>query len=90
LTHQIDVYSTANILFAILTGEHPWHGINIEEVKSTVRKGGRPRILLPSDSSNKTDAVLARVIERAYNVDPESRISAKELWEDLETGKASI
>jgi len=84
LTHQIYVYSTAHVLSAVLSGEHPWHGLSLQEVKQVIKKGGHPQVTPPNGSnSNSTDALLARVIDLAYEVDPAKRINAKQMLEKL-------
>ena len=85
LTHQIDVYSLANVLFLILTGEDPWQGLTMGETKLTVRKGGMPEIPAEFRQANSTDASLTQLIERAYEFNPKTRITSKALLQELQT-----
>ena len=88
LTQQIDVYSTANVLYYIMTGEHAWYGLSLEEVKQAIRKGGRPNtqdLARPGSS----DAVIVSVIQKAYDPDPKKRVTAKQMLEELEKARPS-
>ena len=84
LTQQIDVYSMANVLYTILTGEQPWRGLTLSETKRMVKEGGHPRIPSIFRLPNSIDAALSELIERAYDVNPSKRLSAKTLLNELE------
>ncbi|KAL7578247.1 hypothetical protein ACA910_012667 [Epithemia clementina (nom. ined.)] len=84
LTQQLDVYSTANILYRILTGHEPWSGLTVTELKRTVKAGGQPKIPSYFRRPNSTDELLAQIVERAYAVDPKVRPTAERLLQDLQ------
>lgn len=85
LTEKLDIFSTAHVLYAILTGERPWDDLWGSQVKKLVKAGNKPAIVdkkyLESGSS---DAALANLIDMAYEFDPRDRISASQLVAELE------
>lgn len=89
LTEKLDVYAIANILFFILTGDPPWFKVGEFETQHLVEQGERPQIPFPINP-NSSDALLASLIERAYEVNPERRITAKDLLQELEQAQQSI
>jgi serine/threonine protein kinase len=83
LTEQIDVYSLGNVLHQILTGEDPWGGWSVLEVTNQVQKGIKP-VAPPEMLEHPSDVLLQNLTLRAYELDPEVRIRAKELVQQLE------
>jgi hypothetical protein len=85
LDEQLDVYSTANVLYAILTGEPAWdEDSSSDEVQRKIRKGLQPLIPEKYQISGSADEVLADLIVRAYAVNPRERITAPKLVAELE------
>ena len=84
LSEKLDVYSTSNVLYEILTGHQVWEGERVSKIKIQVMKGEKPPIppeyLLPGT----TDAGLAALISRGHERSPEQRISASDMVEELE------
>jgi len=94
LDEKIDIFSTANILYSILTGSRPWgEGLKRLEISKAVMKKERPRIDARFRRKGTLDAVLAELIDNMYEYDPVRRYSAKkgvEILENaLETGSTS-
>jgi serine/threonine protein kinase len=83
LTEQIDVYSLANVLHQILTGEDPWGGWSVLEVTNQVQKGVKP-VAPPEMLEHPSDALLQNLTLRAYELDPNVRIHVRELVQQLE------
>jgi len=85
LTEKIDVFSTAHVLYAILTGVRPWDDLWGSQIKKLVKAGDKPPILdkkyLKLGSS---DAALANLIDLAYEFDPQDRVSASKLVAELQ------
>jgi serine/threonine protein kinase len=88
LTEKIDIYSTAHILFGILTGQEPWKDYRGSQVKDMVKRGTKPAIEAKFIVQNSTDAVLAMLIDASYELDPDDRLSATQLVEQLEDALA--
>ena len=84
LTEQLDVYSTAHVLYGILTGEEPWSELPSSQVKRAVKRGTKPTFDDKFRKPGTTDAILASLIDKAYDRDPELRISAPDLVAQLE------
>ncbi|KAL9182427.1 hypothetical protein ACHAXT_013079 [Thalassiosira profunda] len=85
LTEKLDVYSAGNILYGIITGNRPWNGERGKHIKASIQKGERPEVDEDIRKAEGTvDAELTRLLDRAYEGDPEKRASAKELVRELE------
>ena len=84
LTEQLDTYSTAHVLYGILTGEEPWRELPSSQVKRAVKRGTKPTIDDKFRKPETTDAILASLIDKAYDRDPAVRISAPDLVAQLE------
>jgi serine/threonine protein kinase len=84
LTEKIDIYSTSHIMFGILTGEEPWKDYRGSQVKDMVKRGTKPAIEEKYLDRNSTDAVLAMLIDASYELDPNDRLNATQLVEQLE------
>ena len=84
LDEKLDVYSGANVLYGILTGNKAWYQFSSSETKEYVKKGAIPYIADELRMPNTLDAVLANLTELAYEVDPSKRISAHHLVEEME------
>jgi serine/threonine protein kinase len=88
LTEQIDVFSLANVLHQILTGEDPWEGWSALEISNQVQKGVKP-MSPPEFLVHPSDKLLQNLTLRAYELDPAVRIRATELVQELEAAMAS-
>lgn len=84
LTEKLDVYSLANVLYTILTGEEPWSKKRLSDIKKLVKQGSKPPYADKFLIANTSDARLAALIDLAYERDPVTRISATELVNELE------
>ena len=84
IDEKIDIYSSANILFTILTGKKAWDTDRREEIAKKVMKGLRPQIEEKYRIPGTYDAGLADIIMNAYDADPKKRISAKQIVQKLE------
>ena len=84
VTEKVDVYSLAHVLFGVLTGnKKPWTNIKRATIKMLISNGEKPPI--PAESVvTPSDAALAKLIDQAYEVDPNTRISARDLVTALE------
>ena len=83
LTEKIDVYSGANVLYGILTGRRHFADSNNRMIKKLVMNGQKPPI--PEEFKvEPTDKALADLIGRAYERNPQRRISATEMVQQLE------
>jgi serine/threonine protein kinase len=79
LDEKMDVYSVANVLFNIMTGEMPWSSWSTLETKKMVKKGIIPLIPEEFRQPGSLDMFLTNLTERAYTNDPKYRISAPDL-----------
>jgi serine/threonine protein kinase len=85
LTEKLDVFSTAHVLYAILTGVKPWDDLWGSQAKKLVKAGRKPPILDKKYLQIGTsDAALANLIDLAYELDPQDRVSASKLVAELE------
>ena len=83
LTEKIDVYSGANVLYGILTGRRHFADSNNRSIKKLVMNGQKPPI--PDEFKvEPSDKALADLIGRAYERNPQRRISAGEMVQELE------
>ena len=83
LTEKIDVYSGANVLYGILTGNRHFADRNNRSIKKLVMNGQKPPI--PDEFKiEPSDKALADLIGRAYERNPQRRISASEMVQELE------
>jgi serine/threonine protein kinase len=85
IDEKIDIYSTANILFRILTGKRPWMGLLRKEQQSKIIKGMKPPIDEKFLVPGTIEAELADIINHAYEYDPKERWSASQIVETLES-----
>jgi Protein tyrosine and serine/threonine kinase len=89
LTEQIDVFSLANVLHQILTGQDPWEGWSALEISRQVQRGVKP-MSPPELLVHPSDKVLQNLTLRAYELDPAIRIRASELVQELEAAMATF
>ena len=83
LTEKIDVYSGANVLYGILTGRRHFADSSNRSIKKLVMNGQKPPI--PDEFKiEPSDKALADLIGRAYERNPQRRISASEMVQELE------
>ena len=84
LDEKIDVFSLANVYFYMLTKQAPWSGMPSSQFRKAMRSGRKPdfpeELLMPGAS----DAALVNLTLRAYEHDPEQRISASTLVAELQ------
>eukprot|EP00977_Amphora_coffeiformis_P009868 scaffold2276_cov160-Amphora_coffeaeformis.AAC.6 len=83
LDEKLDVYSGANVLYGILTGQKAWYTLSTSETKKYVKSGAIPIIPNSLRQPDTLDGVLANLTEMAYEVDPSKRISAHQLVVEL-------
>ena len=85
VTEKLDIFSTAHVLYGILTGEQPWDDLWGSQVKKMVKVGKKPPIVNKEYLKLGTsDAALANLIDLAYELDPQDRPSASKLVAELE------
>lgn len=84
LSEQLDTYSTNHVLYGILTGKAPWNDLPSSQVKRAAKKGLKPPIDDAFRIPGTPEAVLASLIEQAYEHDPEVRITAPAIMRELE------
>lgn len=87
LDEKLDVYSGANILYGIITGQRAWSQFSSTDTKKYVKEGAIPFIPNEFRQANPLNAALANVTELAYEVDPAKRISAREAVIELERAR---
>ncbi|KAL3902836.1 MAG: hypothetical protein SGILL_010680, partial [Bacillariaceae sp.] len=88
LTAEIDIFSLGNVLYELWTGKEPWDDVGGKLVRQHVQEGHLPsglaEILQSKGGDNGLDHAMAKVIARCYEVNPQSRITADELVNELE------
>jgi len=84
LTEQIDVFSTAHVLYGILMDSEPFAGFPSSQIKRAVKNGKKPPIYDEFRKPGTPTAVLADLIDRAYELDPSVRITSPEMVIALE------
>lgn len=84
LSNKLDIYSTANVLYEVLTGYEPWPKTTVTKVKVHVTKGDKPPIPDEYLYPGSTDAGLAQLINLGYEFSPDHRISAADMVVGLE------
>jgi Protein kinase domain len=90
LTEQLDTYSTANVLYGVLTGTEPWAELPSSQVKRAVKHGLKPPIDEKFRVPGTINAMLADLVEQAYEHDPLVRITAPALVAELEMALAAL
>jgi hypothetical protein len=88
LDQQLDIYSTANILWEIVHMEKAWSDFSTTETKNVIRKG----TFIPGfkntnvlASSPDIEADYKKITDRAYAFHPRDRFQASELVQALQT-----
>lgn len=87
LDQQLDIFSTANILWEIVHLEKAWSDFSTTETKNQIRKGS---YILEFKSTNALAAFpeieeeYVRITAQAYAFDPKDRITASELVQKLQ------
>jgi serine/threonine protein kinase len=84
LDEKLDVYSTANVLYGIITGTKAWYQFSTSETKSYIKKGAIPVMDTALRQPNTVDHILVNLTELAYEVNPNKRISAHQFLQELE------
>jgi serine/threonine protein kinase len=93
----MDMFSLGHILFEIWTGEKPWEDTGVKRIRDAVQDGLLPpklRQLLGSDGKpkhNNNDGgnsvnlnnKMGELIAQCYSVDPNQRITADRLVQEL-------
>mmetsp|Transcript_33784 Transcript_33784/g.56484 ORF Transcript_33784/g.56484 Transcript_33784/m.56484 type:complete len:114 (+) Transcript_33784:687-1028(+) len=84
LTPQIDIFSLGHVLFEIWTGTSPWNDTGGKRIRQNVQEGKLPPKLqkLLDDTTNLNQA-MGQLIADCYRVDPQERITADGLVEEL-------
>eukprot|EP00979_Chaetoceros_neogracilis_P017645 scaffold10260_cov266-Chaetoceros_neogracile.AAC.58 len=81
---KADIFSTANILFGILTGAKPWGEEAMKkDIRKNIIKGRKPEIDEKHLVEGTVDAKLAKIILKAYEFKPKDRWSATRILEEL-------
>lgn len=93
----MDMFSLGHVLFEIWTGEKPWEDTGVKRIRDAVQDGLLPpklRQLLASagkskqsnDDRNNTvnlNNEMGELIAQCYSVDPNQRITADRLVQEL-------
>lgn len=93
----MDMFSLGHILFEIWTGEKPWEDTGVKRIRDAVQDGLLPsklRQLLASDGKSKQtnndrdntvnlNTKMGELITQCYSVDPNQRITAGRLVQEL-------
>lgn len=83
LTEKLDIYSLANILWALWAGQKPWDRYSSAETKRLVKKGHIP----PSPFSPETSVgmnMLWNITAASYALDPTQRPTAQTIVDVLD------
>ena len=82
---KADVFSAANILFGILTGEKPWgKEFMRKDIRKNIVKGYKPEVGERFLEPGTVDSELANIVYKAYEYDPKKRWSATQIIRELE------
>ena len=81
---KIDIYSSANILYRILSGKKPWMGLLRKEQQTNIMKGIKPSIDEEFMVPGTIEAELAAIVSHAYEYDPKERWNSSQIVERLE------
>jgi Protein kinase domain len=84
LSEKLDIFSTTNVLYEILTGHEVWDNVRISRIQANVKQGANlpipPEYLKPSSM----DAGLVSLIGLGRQRSPSQRISASEMVTEIE------
>lgn len=86
-SEKVDVYSLGNVLYFMLTRQHPWFDNSAKEVYDRVQKGKRPKI--PDEireSTHPFDEYMIKAIEMCYTHNQFERPGAAEVAAKLKEG----
>jgi serine/threonine protein kinase len=84
LDAKMDIFSTANVLYSILSGEQAWTHWTSEEAQELVKAGLVLRVPDEFRTPDTLDGSLTNLTEQAYRFYPAERISAADLVKGLE------
>ena len=85
LSEKLDIYSSGNILYEIITGNHIWDSERNKNTRAAIQRGERPQVNATIRNATRTvDAELTLLLDRLYEHDPKKRPSAKEVVNELE------
>jgi hypothetical protein len=84
LDEKIDIYSGANVLYSIMTGQVAWTDWSTMETKKMVKDGVMPFIPEEFRQASTIDMALTHLTESAYQGNPHERTSAATLVKALE------
>ncbi|KXZ47222.1 hypothetical protein GPECTOR_37g228 [Gonium pectorale] len=82
ITHRADMYSLGVLLWAMLTGERPWEGLNVFTMAVKVTMRGE-RLPLEGLSERRCPPKLRRLIRQCWEADPRRRPAAAEAAKTL-------
>ncbi len=85
IDEKADVYSTANVLYGILTGKRPYENKLRREIRRNVMNAKKPEIPKDFLKAGTNEAALGEIIDNAYSFDPKDRWSASKIVELLES-----
>ena len=82
---KIDIFSTGNVLFNILTGVEPWgRDVMRMDIQKNIKKGKLPEISDDFRKPGTIDAGIAEIVVHAYAFRPEDRWDATLIIHELE------
>jgi len=86
LSEKLDIYSSGNILYEIITGKRIWDEQRNKNTRAAIQRGERPQVNdTIRNAIGTVDAELIRLLDRVYDHDPKKRPSAKEVVVQLES-----
>lgn len=86
LSEKLDIYSSGNILYEIITGKRIWDEQRNKNTRAAIQRGERPQVNdTIRNAIGTVDAELIRLLDRVYEHDPKKRPSAKEVVVQLES-----
>jgi serine/threonine protein kinase len=74
-TEKIDIYSMANIFYALLADREPWEGMEENTVQQMIIAGDTPR--LPETKVASSDVTLRNLMQQCFTHDPSKRPRAR-------------
>jgi serine/threonine protein kinase len=85
LSEKLDIYSTTNVLYEILTGYEIWKDDRISKIRAKVMNGEKPPIPSEYLQPGSPDAGLVTLIGLGHEKSPDQRINASQMVAELES-----
>ena len=85
LSEKLDIYSTTNVLYEILTGYEIWEDDRVSKIRAKVLNGEKPPIPSEYLQPGSPDAGLVTLIGLGHEKSPDQRINASQMVAGLES-----